>query len=80
MTKETWVTTLDNPFDPFKESESWKRFDEDHGYHTTAYICRILKDSQDFDEESYRKALEEAVDEIVSFNIYGNYRKVVNES
>lgn len=79
MTKETWVTTLDNPFNPFKQPEDWKRFDEDKGYHTTSYISRILKDSQDYDEESYRQALESAVDEIVHFNIYGNYRKVVND-
>ena len=79
-TKETWVTTLDNPFDPFKEPENWKRFDEDNGYHTTSLICRFLRDSDEFDEEKYRQCLEEAVDEVVRFNFTGNYRKVVNES
>ena len=78
--KETWVTTLDNPFDPFKEPENWKRFDEDHGYHTTSLICRFLVDSDEFDEETYRECLESAVDDVVRFNPTGNYRKVVNEA
>lgn len=78
--KETWVTTLDNPFDPFKEAENWKRFDEDHGYHTTSLICRFLVDSDEFDEETYRECLESAVDDVVRFNPTGNYRKVVNEA
>ena len=80
MTKETWVTTVDNPFDPFKDFDNWKRFDEDHGYHTTSLICRFLKDSSDYDEETYRQCLEDAVDEVVRFNFYGNYRKVVGDS
>ena len=80
MTKETWVTTLDNPFDPFSEPENWKRFDEDHKYFTTALICRFLKVSDDFDQETYNQCLEDAVNEIVRFNFTGNYRKVVNEN
>lgn len=78
-TPETWVTTLDNPFDPFVESDQWKRYDEDHGYNTTALICRYLRSSDDYDEESYRQALQDAVDEVVRFNYTGIYRKVVNE-
>ena len=76
---ETWVTTLDNPFDPFAEFEAWQRFDEDHGYHTTSLICRYLNASPEFGDDVYNEALEEAVDKVVHYNFYGNYRKVVNE-
>ena len=77
--KETWVTTLDNPFDPFEDFENWKRFDEDQGYHTTSLLCRYLTDAPDISEDSRRKCVEDAVDEIVRFNFTGNYRKVVND-
>jgi hypothetical protein len=76
-TRETWITTLDNPFDPFSDMENWKRFDEDHGYHTTSLLCRYLNASPDFSDEDYNQAIEEAVDKLCSYNFYGNYRKVV---
>lgn len=78
-TKETWVTTLDNPFDPFKDPENWQRFDEDNGYYTTSLICRYLVDAPDWSENMKNQALEEAVDKIVRYNFYGNYKKVVKE-
>lgn len=77
-TKETWVTTTDNPFDPFKDMDNWKRFDEDNGYHTVSLICRFLKDSDDYDTETYRQCLESAVDAVVEINPTGKYKKVVN--
>lgn len=80
QTKETWVTTLDNPFDPFKEPENWKRFDEDNGYHTTSLIARFINFADDYDDETFNQCLEDAVDDLVRFNFYGNYRKVVNNS
>lgn len=75
--KDTWVTTLDNPFDPFSDFDNWKRFDEDHGYYTTSLICRYLNVSDDFDDDTYNECLEEAVDKVVHYNFYGNYRKVI---
>lgn len=74
--KQTWVTTTDNPFDPFDEYEAWSRFDEDHGYYTLSYMMRIAKVSQEESEESYWEGIEDAVDEILRLNLTGNYKKV----
>jgi hypothetical protein len=76
VVNSTWVTTLDNPFNPLEDMENWKRFDEDYGYNTTSLICRYLHDADDISDESYYEALEEAVDIICRFNFTGNYRKV----
>lgn len=76
-TPETWVTTLDNPFDPFLEREKWQRFDEDHGYFTTELIARIAKTSDELDDDSYNFQVEAAVDDIVRFNTLGIYKKAV---
>ena len=75
--RETWVTTLDNPFDPFEESENWKRFDEDHGYYTDSLVARMAKTHDELDDESYNLAIEEAVDKIVNLNLLGIYRKAI---
>lgn len=71
-----WVTTIDNPFNPFTQFDDWHRFDEDHGYHTCEYIARIAKTSNELDEAAYSNAINVAVDEIVRLNINGLYKKV----
>ena len=74
---ETWVTTIDNPFDPFLDRENWKRFDEDHGYFTTELIARVAMPSDELDDDAYNGVVEEAVDEIVRFNVLGIYKKAI---
>lgn len=72
---EMMLTTIDNPFDPFTQWDEWKQFDEDHGYYTCGYLARIAKTSDDLSEADYDKAIDDAINEIVSFNILGIYRK-----
>lgn len=71
-----WVTTIDNPFDPFKEFDEWKRFDEDHGYYTCEYIARIANTSTDLTESENDDAINDAVKEICRLNILGIYKKI----
>ena len=45
MDNELWVTTVDNPFDPFTQWDQWYRFDELNGYHTCSEIARLAPGS-----------------------------------
>lgn len=74
------LTTIDNPFNPFTQWDEWKRFDEDKKYFTCGYLARIAKTSDDLSEADYRQAIKDAIDEIVSFNILGIYKKVYENS
>ena len=73
------LTTIDNPFNPFSEWAEWKRYDEEKGYHSLSYMARIAKTSPDLSEADYRKAVENAVDEIVKMNVNGLYAKAYEE-
>lgn len=77
--REVWITTTDNPYDPFTQMEVWKRFDEDHGYNTVPLLCRYMKDAEDLGEQDYEDSVEEAVDILIGFNFYGNYVKLIKE-
>lgn len=70
------LTTIDNPYNPFTEFDSWYKFDEQQGYHSCAYLDRIVKSYSDEGWSAYDHAIEEAIDEIVEFNLNGKYKKV----
>ncbi len=77
--REVMLTTLDNPFDPFTQSDDWYAFDESKGYHSCGYIARIARTSPELGEEDELREIEKAIDEIVDLNVLGIYKKVVKE-
>lgn len=70
------LTTTDNPYDPITDFENWFGFDEQKGYHTSSYLARIAKVSPDLSPKDYEEAVEQAIDEILLFNLTGNYKKI----
>ena len=77
---DVMLTTIDNPFDPFTQWDEWKRFDEDMQYYTCEYLARIAKTSDDLSDADDESAIEDAINEIVSLNILGVYRKVFKKT
>lgn len=73
---EHMLTTVDNPYDPSTHYEEWDAWDRAHGYHTSAFLARIVRTSEDLSEADQSQALEQGIDEIVRENVLGVYRKV----
>lgn len=73
------LTTTDNPYDPFTQFDDWFAFDERHGYHTCSYLARIAKPSSDLTPEDENFVISQAIDEILKYNLTGNYKKVTKE-
>lgn len=71
-----FLTTIDNPFNPYTEWEEWIRFDEDRGYYSTEYLARIVKTSDELSDYDNLSAIEEAIDEICRLNVLGVYKKI----
>ena len=85
--KEFWVTTTDNPFDPFTEYDDWYRYDENMGYCTSGYVARdkgVATLPSDAPPLILQRALEQAIDMICTINVTGvegvAYKKVSRES
>jgi len=70
------ITTSDNPYSPFTEFNQWYKYDIDAGYHTCAYLDRIALTSEVLSDLDNILAIQTAIDEIVTLNLTGNYRKV----
>lgn len=73
---EHMLSTTDNPYNPFTDYRNWYAFDSQHGYHTPEYLARIAKVSDDLSDADQSQAIEDAINEIVDFNVLGIYTKV----
>ena len=67
---------FDNPYDPFEQFTQWFMFDEEKGYHTTAYLGRIARTSDQMSDEENDREIERAIDEIIRYDFRNIYRKV----
>jgi hypothetical protein len=70
------LTTEDNPFDPFTQYDQWFAFDERMGHHTSSFLARVVRTSDELSEADQALAVEQAIDEIIEFNVSGQYKKV----
>ena len=78
--KEIWITTKDNPFDPFTQFDDWNRFDQDHNYNTCQLIDRHLFASPELSDSDQLVALDEAIKWIIDLDPTENYIRVTKES
>ena len=72
---ETFITTYDNPFDPFTNFNEWNSYDIQLGYNTCALIDRVYQafvDSNENDEIENEIKRVESMKRIVSLmpNVY----------
>ena len=70
------LTTIDNPFDPFENFNSWFLFDVEKGYNSCAYLARIAQTSDQFTEKENNEEIEKAIDEIIEHDFMNIYVKV----
>ena len=70
------LTTIDNPFDPFENFNSWFLFDVEKGYNSCAYLARIAQTSDQFTEKENNEEIEKAIDEIIEHDFMNVYIKV----
>lgn len=75
-TKDYMLTTIDNPFNPFTQFDSWLNFDIDKGYNTCAFIARIARTSEQLSENENEEEIDRAIDEIFQYDFMNMYKKV----
>jgi hypothetical protein len=70
------LTTVDNPFDPFTQFDAWFTWDVSHGYHTAAFLARVVKSSDELSDADQDSAVQTAIREICQENVSGVHRMV----
>lgn len=77
--KQVMLTTVDNPFDPFDQFDSWINFDMEKGYNSCAYLARIAFTSDSLSDAENMQEVERAIDEIIRYDFMNIYKKVVRD-
>ena len=79
MSRVCMLTTNDNPYNPFKDFDSWFMFDVEKGYNSCGRMMRLAKLEPDMTQEEENLEVERAIDEIIKLDITDTYRKVIKE-
>ena len=77
--RQTFVTTLDNPYDYFTQFDEWYAFDAFKGYDTCGLVARIAATSPSMSTSERIRAINDAVDTIIRLNPTGNCRRAVKQ-
>ena len=65
---ECMLSTVDNPYDPFEQFESWFLFDTEKGWNSSSYLARIAQLTDDMSENEKDVEIERAIDEIIALD------------
>jgi hypothetical protein len=70
------LTTIDNPFNPFKQFDDWLVYDEMNGHYSSSLLARVAYHSDELSDADQEIAIENAIDEIIKDDATLQYRKV----
>ena len=73
---QCFLTTVDNPYDPYEQFEQWYRFDNDHGYNSSGLLMRLAETSSQFTDNENAYEIEKAIDKIVAADPCNIYKKI----
>ena len=80
MLREVTVTTIDNPFNPFEDFNSWFMFDIEKGYYTSSKLARLTNLEDNMTEKEENEEVERAVDELIEIDPLDIYIKLTRET
>ena len=80
MNGKGMLTTIDNPFDPFNQFDSWFQFEIEKGYYSCSRLARIAKLADDLSDKETDEEIERAIDEIIKYDFLNIYKKVTKNN
>ena len=74
------LTTIDNPYNPFEQFDSWFLFDVEKGYNSCELLGKLARTSDQLSDKENDEEIERAIDEIVKHDFRKIYKKFVEKN
>lgn len=71
-----FLTTTDNPYNPYTQFDEWFRFDTDKGYNCCGLLMRVAYTSDQLTDNENAYEIERAIDEIIANDPLNIYKKL----
>lgn len=65
MRNDCFLTTTDNPYNPFTHFDQWYTYDMDKGYNTCGLVSALTPTSDALSDELNDELIEDTYDEII---------------
>ena len=75
MSNEFMLTTIDNPFDPFEQFDSWLMFDKEKGYDSCEKLARLVELTSDMTQKEIDEATEKAIEKLIKYDFTNTFKK-----
>lgn len=76
MANEYMLTTVDNPFNPFKDFTSWFMFDVEKGYYSCSRLARITEIKDDMSQKEIDDEIDRAINVIIANDFTNIYTRI----
>lgn len=77
--KAAMLSTIDNPFNPFKDFNNWFLFDIEKGYNTCGLLARFVSNAESLSTIEEINDTEQAIDTIIINDPSNLYIKITEE-
>lgn len=79
MLRHVSISTIDNPFNPFDDFESWLAYDTDKGYYSSSKLARLVNLTEDMTDKEELEEIERAIDRLIEIDPLDIFIKVIKE-
>lgn len=75
METEIMLTTVDNPFNPFDNFDSWLLFDKEKGYDSCERLARLLQITDDMSQVEIERERIRAIDRLIELDFTNTFTR-----
>ena len=79
MSRDFALTTVDNPYSPFDQFDSWFLYDVEKGYNSCGMLARLTNITDDMSTVEEDEEIARAIEEIVKNDFLGLYVKAYRD-
>ena len=79
MSKDFALTTVDNPYSPFDQFDSWFLYDVENGYNSCGMLARLTNVTDDMSSVEEDEEIARAIEEIIKNDFLGLYVKAYRD-